>query len=78
MNIDFPLSLEMPLGENIRNAGKEWMTTEEAACFLRLPVGTLRNWTSAGKVPYRKFGRLNRYKKSELEDLLETNKRGPR
>lgn len=54
----------------------EWLTTKEAAEYLRIPAGTLRNWTSSGRVPYRKFGRLNRYKRSELRDLLDRNRRG--
>lgn len=57
----------------------EWLTTKEAAAFLRIKVGTLRNWTSDGKIPpaaYRKTaprgrkGGRNLYLKSALEELL--------
>jgi excisionase family DNA binding protein len=54
----------------------EWLTTKQAADYLGVPVGTLRNMTSNGKVPYYKFGRLNRYRLSELRRLLLTRKRG--
>lgn len=54
----------------------EVMNSEEAAAYLRIPVGTLRNWTSNGKIPFRKLGRLNRYLKDDLRNLLDSNKRG--
>lgn len=55
---------------------EEWLTTEEAARYLRLSVGELRNLTSNGKIPYYKLGRRNRYLKCELRELLQKNKRG--
>lgn len=54
----------------------EWITTEEAAQLFQVSEGQIRNWTSNGKLPYYKLGRLNRYNRSELENLLITNRRG--
>lgn len=54
----------------------EWMSTNEAAEFLRIPVRSLRNLTSNGKIPYCKLFNLNRYRKDELQALLLKNKRG--
>lgn len=54
----------------------EWMTTEEAASYLKLSVGTLRNLASDGKVPYYKLGQRNRYLRKELKQLLLSNRRG--
>ena len=54
----------------------EWLTTVQAANFLQLPIGTLRNLTSNGKIPYYKLGRSNRYRREELRNLLLANKRG--
>ena len=54
-----------------------WMDSEEAAFFLRTNVKTLLNLCNSGKIPYYKFGRLNRYKRNELEQMLECQKRGP-
>ena len=56
--------------------GPEWLTTEGAAEYLGISVGSIRNMTSRGQLPYRKLGRLNRYKKDELRDLLNRNRRG--
>ena len=57
---------------------KEWLNTGEAAAYLGIPVGTLRNLTSNGQIPYYKVPgtRLNRYSVTELRDLLFKNKRG--
>lgn len=54
---------------------KEWLTSEEAAAYLSIPIGTLRNLTSNGKITYYKFGRLNRYLQSDLRRLLLSQKR---
>ncbi len=56
---------------------QEWLTTPEAAEYLRISVGQLRNMTSNGYVPYYKLGRSNRYLKEELKQMLLDNKRGP-
>lgn len=55
---------------------EEWLTTEEAAAYLRLSVGSLRNMTSNGHVPYYKLQGRNRYRLSELRNLLLSQKRG--
>jgi excisionase family DNA binding protein len=52
------------------------MTSEEAASFLKISVGTLRNLTSNGHVPYYKLGRRNRYILDDLRKLVLSNKRG--
>lgn len=54
----------------------EWLTSKEAAEFLRVSEGTLRNMASNGKIPYSKLGRSNRYSRQELHSLLLSNKRG--
>ncbi len=55
---------------------EEFLTTEEAALFLKVSAPTLRTLTNIGKIPYYKLGRLNRYSKSELLRLLLANARG--
>ena len=54
----------------------EWLTSDEAAVFLRISPYNLRNLASAGRVPYYKFGRSNRYLRSELRELLLAHPRG--
>lgn len=63
----------------------EWLNSKEAAAFMRIAVGTLRNWTSNGKIPptvYRKTSSLRRrggkivFSKAALRELLLAQKLG--
>lgn len=56
----------------------EWLTSDEAAEYLRVSTGTLRNMTSNGRIPYVKLGRSNRYNRHELQQLLFSARRGVR
>ena len=56
----------------------EWMTSEEAAEYLRIPLKQLQNLASDERIPYYKFGNLNRYKTSELREMLLAKPRGVR
>lgn len=47
-----------------------WLTPPEAAVYLSIALGTLRNWTSAKYVPHVKRGRVVRYNRAELDDWL--------
>ena len=53
-----------------------WLTTKEAASFLRISTKSLLNLTSNGRVRYYKFGRSNRFLLSELHLLLLGQPRG--
>jgi excisionase family DNA binding protein len=53
---------------------EEWLTTEEAATYLKISKKQLLNLASDRKVPYYKLGSLNRYKTNELRRLLEMNR----
>ena len=55
---------------------QEWLTTEEAAAYLRISIASLRNLTSNGRVIYYKLGRRVRYQRTDLQNLLLQNKRG--
>ena len=64
-------------GRSINELGSltKWLNTEQAAEFLGVPMGSLRNMTSNGQVPYFKLGRRNRYRLSDLHELLLSGKR---
>jgi excisionase family DNA binding protein len=55
---------------------REWMNADEAASYLRISKGALRNLTSNGHIPFCKLGRRVRYLRSELQALLLANHRG--
>ena len=66
--------------ENVSFVGgvdDEWLTAEEAAGYLKVSLGSLRNDTSNGKIPFYKFGNRVRYSRVELSSLLLYSKRGP-
>jgi len=54
----------------------EWLTSKEAAQYLKISAKTLYNLTSNGRVPFYKFGRSNRYKLNDLRNLLSSEPRG--
>lgn len=47
-----------------------WLTPEQAAAYLQVAVGTLRNWTSARYIPYCKRGRVVRYHREQIDRWL--------
>lgn len=49
---------------------EEWLTTEEAAAYLKVSKGTLLNMVWAKKIIPFKLGRRNRYLKSDLRLLI--------
>lgn len=55
---------------------QEWLTTSEAARYLRISTKYLLNLTSNGKIQYFKFGRRNRFLLSSLRSLLLANAKG--
>ena len=48
-----------------------WLTPEDAAAYLSVALGTLRNWTSARYVPFARRGRVVRYHRDALDRWLE-------
>lgn len=55
---------------------REWLRAEDAALYLGISLGSLRNMTSNGELPYYKLGRRILYRTDELRDLLLREKRG--
>jgi excisionase family DNA binding protein len=50
-----------------------WLTTDEAAQFLRKSSHALRQMTYKGKIRPRKFGGRLYFKRTELNDLVDTS-----
>ena len=64
------------LSQFFENKNDKWLTTQEAANYLRVSPKRLLNLVSNGKIPHYKFGRSNRYLESELRELLLAHSRG--
>lgn len=58
------------------NQADIWLTTQEAADFLRISAKSLLNLTSNGRIPYFKFGRRNRFLLRDLQKALLGQPRG--
>ncbi|PIR33310.1 MAG: hypothetical protein COV37_16755 [Bdellovibrio sp. CG11_big_fil_rev_8_21_14_0_20_39_38] len=50
-----------------------WLSTEEAARLLRRSSHALRQLVYKGKIRPRKFGGRLYFKRSELDELIETS-----
>lgn len=61
---------------SLKNEMDEWLTSDEAACYLKVSKKTLLNMVSGGRIPYAKLGRSNRYLLRDLQILLFSEKRG--
>lgn len=47
------------------------MTAAQAARYLSVEEKTIRNWTSEGRIPFKKLGSSVRYRKKDLDEALE-------
>ena len=56
----------------------KWMTSPQVAMHLGISLDRLYNDISQGKIPYYKYGRSNRYLRSEIDRLLLSNPKGVR
>lgn len=56
--------------EEITQRESPWLTPKEAATYIGVSLGTVRNWTSAKYIPFSKRGRVVRYRKELLDEWL--------
>lgn len=66
------LKTTMPSSFSIES--EQWLTSAEVADFLKISSKTLYNLVSLGKIRRYKFGRLNRYKQSDIERLIRPSR----
>jgi excisionase family DNA binding protein len=53
------------------DSGTRWMTTEEAADYLRVTPSTVRRWAREGRFPvYRPDTRVARFRREDLDAYL--------
>jgi len=62
--------LRSPRAAGLLGASSPWMTPAEAATYLGIALGTLRNWTSARYIPFSKRGRVVRYHRDTIDKWL--------
>lgn len=76
MKYELNAGQEIAINSECSLTTEKLMNSDEAAAYLGISIASLMNKVSQGRIPYYKFGRLNRYMKSELSQLLLSNKRG--
>ncbi len=54
----------------------EWMSSEEAARYLRRSVGQIRNMVYRGQIKSRKFNSRLYFRKNDLERAIEFSLKG--
>ena len=62
--------LKSPRVADALRPASPWMAPEETARYLRIALGTLRNWTSAHYIPHAKRGRVVRYHRTIIDRWL--------
>ena len=50
-------------------------TAEKVAEYLQVSVGTVKQWVKYGKIPMTKVGRLNRFRKEDIDAWLAESSR---
>ena len=60
----------MNLPDSVERPNSPWMSPQEAADYIGISLGTLRNWTSARFVPFAKKGRVVRYHRDAIDAWL--------
>lgn len=50
----------------------QWLTAAQAAVYLKLALGTIRNLTSERRIPFAKRGGIVRYNRASLDAWLES------
>lgn len=53
-----------------------WMNSQEAATHLRISAQALRNRVCRGEIPFYKLKRSLRFKRAELDGLIEKSRKG--
>jgi len=49
------------------------LTPEQAAQYLQVKLSTIYNWSMRRILPVCKLGKLNRYRKSDLDNFINKN-----
>jgi len=67
------LSISGQCSADVTNVTLTWMTTNEAAEYLRTTPKQIRNWVYQGKIkPYKLLGRSLRFRRSDLDSVISS------
>jgi len=66
--------IELLINTVKQNLKPDWLSPAQLEKEWEISTKTQANLRSQGKLPYHRIGNVVRYKRSELEDLLESAK----
>ena len=55
---------------NTTSPPSPWLTPEQAAAYLGVALGTIRNWVSMKYIPHVKRGRVVRFHREKIDTWL--------
>ena len=56
---------------------QRYLSPQELSQYLNLSIQTIYEWTSQKKIPYIKLGRLVRFDRLEIDELMRTKRIEP-
>ncbi len=60
---------------NGREPSSDYLGAQEAADYLKIPLGTIYNLVHRRAIPYRKRGKRLYFNRLELKEIIESGKR---
>lgn len=63
------------MDERRSNQSDPLMTAEEVAAHLQVSEGTVNQWVKAGRIPVVKVGRLNRFRRADIDAWVDERAR---
>ena len=61
-------------GTQMTNEPEKWSSLEEIAEHLGVSKDTIRNWIKKDVIPYKRIGKLYKFKISEVDAWVESGK----
>ncbi len=61
-------------GIQMTNEPEKWSSLEEIAEHLGVSKDTIRNWIKKEVIPYRRIGKLYKFKISEVDEWVDSGK----
>lgn len=58
------------MNDSSKTTDSPWLNPEQAALYVGVALGTLRNWVSMKYVPHVKRGRVVRFHREKLDEWL--------
>lgn len=72
------MDIKSMLEGHLSKPAKRWLKSHEVKKLLNISYGTLQTLRNNGKLPYTRIGGLIYYDATEIDQILNSQKRAPR